>query len=88
MASVETSFKPSTGYSSIEQEFEERTAKAFRSGADYVFIDSRRMRFQFEAAEYCHERGWLTEPEFVEIDEQYAQQRYRLTPAGKERWGI
>jgi hypothetical protein len=83
-----TDFKPSEGFTTIEEEFEARTAKAFRAGADYIFIDSRRQRFQFEAAEFCRERGWLTEPEFKEIDEQYAQQRYRLTEAGRQHWGL
>lgn len=81
-----STFLPSAGYLTIEDEFEARTAKAFRSGADYIFIDSRRQQFQFEAAEFCRGKGWLTEPEFVEIDEQYAQQRYRLTVDGRKRW--
>jgi hypothetical protein len=81
-------FQPSSGYASLEQEFEARTAKAFRAGADYIFIDSRRQQFQFEGAEYCRSQGWLTDPELVEIDEQYAQQRYRLTPTGRKRFGI
>lgn len=83
-----TKLMPSEGYSTIEQEFEARTAKAFRAGADYIYIDSRRQRFQLEAAEFCVENGWLTNPEFVEIDEQYAQQRYRLTEIGKEHWNL
>ena len=81
-----TDFKPSAGYDTIEQEFEARTAKAFREGADFIILDDRRKRFQYEMAEYCREQGWIGDPEFVEIDEQYSQYRYRITEAGRNRW--
>ena len=80
---------PSAGFSTIEEEFEAQTAKAFRAGADYIILNSRRQRFQAEAAQYCQDRGWLTEPEWLESYEaQYGEYRYRLTDAGRAHWGI
>lgn len=53
--------------------------------ADYIFLDDRRQAFRIESVRLGVERGWLTE-EFVEIDEQYAQLRYRLTEEGKRHF--
>jgi hypothetical protein len=80
--------KPSDGYATIEDEFEARTAKAFRSGANFIFVDSRRQRFQMEAAIYCRDNGWLDEEFIDNPEQQYAQYRWRLTEAGRRHWGI
>jgi len=83
-----SNLKPSPGFATIEQEFEERTAKAFHQGADYVIIRSRHQQFQAEAVDYCISKGWLTCGELIQLDEQSSEIRCRLTSKGKEHWGI
>jgi len=82
---------PSNGFSRIEEEFEKRTADAFRKmggESGYISITSRRQRFQLEAAEYCSFHGWITEGELVQLDEQSSELRYRITDCGRKHWGI
>ncbi len=77
-------FTPAPPYQSIEEEFEARIKKAFSEDRDgYVYIDSRRQAFQFAMSKYGQEKGWLTGGDLVDIDDQYSQLRFYLTPEGK-----
>lgn len=82
----------SPGYVNIEEEFEASLCHAFAPDecgrvADYLAVYSRRQRFQWECAEYGVKQGWLT-GEFVELDEQSSEIRYRLTDTGKAHFGV
>lgn len=61
------------------EEAREKTVRAFRQGADYVFADSRRQRWVVDAAALMVQDGLLKEGELVEIDEQYSQMRWYPT---------
>lgn len=68
-------------------ELEASLRRAFTNPrTDYIIIDDRRQRFLSESAALGVEKGWLTE-EFVEIDSQYSQYRYRLTDVGRRYFG-
>lgn len=58
--------------------------RAFRDhNADFIIIDDRRMEFQIQSSQFGETLGILTS-EFIEIDEQSTQMRYRLTDLGRE----
>lgn len=71
-----------------DNELEDALKRAFsKPDTDYIFLDDRRQRFLIESAVLGVEKGWLTE-EFVEIEEQYSQCRYRLTDDGRRHFGL
>lgn len=71
-----------------DDELEAALKRAFVDGkADYIILDDRRQRFLIESACLGVEKGWLDE-EFVEIEEQYSQLRYRLTDDGRKHFGV
>lgn len=73
-------------YDTIEQEFEASLRRAFVDDtADYVVIFSKHQRFLLESAFYGQLQGWL-KAEFVELDEQSSEIRYRLTDEGKKHF--
>ena len=68
------------------KELEAALRRAFVDNkADFVCIFSRRSRFLIESAQLGMEQGWLSE-EFVELDEQSSELRYRLTQKGREHF--
>lgn len=80
--------KISAGYNTIEEEFEDSLRRSFVNNfADYIVIYDKRHRFLFESAAYGERLGWLSS-EFVELDEQSSEMRYRLTEAGKKHFGL
>lgn len=82
-----SNFAPSKGYSSIEEEFEDRMAKVFRSGADYACVPySKHYCFQLEGAAHCKDKGLVSE-QYIER-EQDAEFRYRLTDKGRKYWKL
>ena len=71
-----------------ENELEAALLRAFVDNrADFILLDDRRERFLIESATLGVEKGWLSE-EFIEIDDQYSQLRYRLTDEGKRHFGL
>lgn len=80
--------KLSSGYETIEEEFEASLRRAFVDGkADYVAIYSRREQFLLESANYGVERGWLT-GKLEQQDEQSSRYCFRLTDEGRAHFGL
>jgi hypothetical protein len=79
----------SAGYKTIEEEFEASLRRAFVDHkCDYIVLYDRRQQFLFESAAYGQEKGWLTAIEEVELDEQSTEWRLRLTPEGRQHFGL
>lgn len=88
MGSDKWASKPSVGYADIEAEFEASLRRAFVGHrADYIILDDRRQCFLGESAAYGVEQGWLTE-QFVELDSQSSELRFRLTDKGRVHFGM
>lgn len=64
-------------------EAKQKMLKAFREGADFLCIYSKRQRVQMEMIRLCQTEGWLDDGEFVELDSQSSEYRYRLTGKGR-----
>lgn len=62
------------------EEAKEKAIRAFRRGADYLFADSRRDQWIFDACEVLVKKGLLNEAEIIRSEEQqYMQYRWRPT---------
>ena len=80
--------KPAPGYSTIEQEFEDRLKRAFVEGkADFIYVDSRRDRFLIECMHFGIGKSWI-KAEMNYIEEQYSRWEGRLTNYGKQYFGL
>lgn len=78
----------SSGYETIEEEFEASLRKAFVvDKIETVVIVDRRRRFLIESIYFGAAMGWL-EAELVEYDDQSSGYEASLTEAGKSYFGL
>ena len=56
--------------------------------ADFLCIYSRNQRVQMDMIVLCQKEGWMDEGEFVELDSQSSEHRYRLTDSGRVLCGL
>lgn len=64
------------------EEARESLARAVEKGCGSIVIESRRHRWLWEAAEISVREGWLEPGVIHELDEQWSELRYQITPEG------